>query len=96
MLLDSSRRFGDCHRTRGGAFDRSTAEVIGSGESPGSVGEHANAYAERFAVGGVADIAVLGRECAAAVIDNPGVCVGSATLVGNVESPISNVFHEQN
>ena len=47
-------------------------KIVGGGEAKGSVGDDANADAQRFGVGGAGDLAVLGGQRAIALVDNAG------------------------
>ena len=81
VLLYPGRGLGNLDRSRGRGFDRPAAQIVRGGKSPGAVGDHANANAERFRVGGAADFAILGAEGAAALVHHAGIGVRGATQV---------------
>ena len=75
------------------AFDAGAGEIVGGGESPAAVGQHADAEPGRFGARDVAGLAVLGGELAVAGFDDADVGVGDAGALGGIERFECELFH---
>ena len=93
MLLGDCRRARDLDRQRGGGFEAFGRQVVGGGEAPAAVVEHAHAEAERGGGGNVAGFAVLGRDVTVLFFDDAHVGVGDAAPDGGVERVAGQIFH---
>ena len=96
MLLDLGRRARDLDRLRSGHLDALARQILGGGKSPGAVGQHANADAQRLAVGHVPDLAVLGGEPALALVHDAAVGELRAVPAAYIQRPTGNFLHAHN
>ena len=54
----------------GAAFDAFTRKIVGGREAEGAVGNDANADAQRFGIGGAANLAILRAQRTVALVNN--------------------------
>ena len=95
VLFHLRRGLGNFDRVRGRGFDSSARQIFGGGESPGAVGDHAHAHAERFRVGGAADFAIFRGERAAALADHARIGIGRAAQRCGIQSPVGDIVHAE-
>src|ERR1700680_2038447 len=77
----------DFDRASGGGFHSRAGQVLGSGESPRSIGNYTHADPHRFGVRRATDFAVLRSERAATLTDDARIGVARATHICDVQSP---------
>ena len=94
VLLGERAGAGDVDGERGGRFDAGAGEIVGGGEPPAAIGEHADSDADRFVARDLAGLAVLGAELAVAAFDDANVGVGDARAQGRIERFKRKLLHE--
>ena len=85
MFLGEGAGASDVDGQRGRGFHARAGEIVGGGETPAAVGEHADSDADRFVARDLAGLAVLGAELAVAAFDQADVGVSDAGAQGRIE-----------
>ena len=94
VFLGEGAGAGDVDGQRGRRFDAVAGEIVGCGEPPAAIGQHADSDADRFVARDLAGLAVLGAKLAVATFDDANVGVGDAGAQGRVERFEGKLFHE--
>ncbi len=87
LRLHGGRSLGDLDRPGGAALDALAREIVGSCEPERPIGDHPNADAQRLGVGGAADLAVLGRQRAIALVDDARFGQRCAAQLSRLQRP---------
>ena len=85
VFLGKGAGASDVDGESGRGFDTSAAEIVGGGEPPAAIGEHADSYADRFIAGYLAGLSVLGAEFSVATFHQTNVGIGDAGAQGRIE-----------
>ncbi len=93
VFLGEGAGASDVDGERGRGFDAGAGEIVGGGESPAAIGEHADSDAGRFVARDLAGLAVLGAELAVATFDDADVGVGDARAQGRIERFERELLH---
>ncbi len=94
VFLGEGAGAGDVDGQRGRGFDAGAGEIVGSGETPAAIGQHADSDADRFVARNLAGLAVLGAELAVATFDEADVGVSDARAQGRIERFQRKLLHE--
>src|SRR5207302_5783791 len=95
LRFHSGGSAGASDRLGGGALDIFLFQRITGGKTPGAIGDDAHANAQRFSVGNVAGLAILGGESTLTLIHNASVGIGCASLAGGIEGELGDNFHRE-
>ena len=93
VFLGEGAGASDVDGERGRGFDAGAGEIVGGGETPAAIGEHADSDADRFVARNLAGLAVLGAELAIATFDEANVGVGDAGALGGIERFKRELLH---